>query len=106
MITGLMGIQYSSKIGYDAKEMADFFQTLERKSEGSESAAPDLNQFLPIFQRTMEGFSILTYQAKINKKPERIRIKNTSKTTTLEQAFRNYNGPADRYNELAILNGM
>ncbi len=34
-----LGVEYSSKIGYDAKEMADFFLTLERKSEGTESAA-------------------------------------------------------------------
>ena len=33
-----LGVEYSSKIGYDAKQMADFFLTLERKSEGSESA--------------------------------------------------------------------
>ena len=33
-----LGVEYSSKIGYDATEMADFFKTLERKSEGSESA--------------------------------------------------------------------
>lgn len=70
------------------------------------SAAQDFNQFMPTFQRTMEGFSILTDQAKINKKPERIRIKTMNKATTLEQAFRNYNVPAARYNELAILNGM
>jgi predicted Zn-dependent protease len=30
-----LGVEYSSKIGYDATEMAGFFQTLERKSAGS-----------------------------------------------------------------------
>lgn len=30
-----LGVEYSSKIGYDAKEMAGFFQTLERKSTAS-----------------------------------------------------------------------
>jgi predicted Zn-dependent protease len=28
-----LGVEYSSKIGYDAKEMADFFQTLKRVSD-------------------------------------------------------------------------
>ncbi len=33
-----LGVEYSSKIGYDAKEMAGFFNTLERQRTGSESA--------------------------------------------------------------------
>ena len=39
-----LGVEYSSKIGYDAKKMADFFNTLDRKSSGSESA--ELPDFL------------------------------------------------------------
>ncbi len=37
-------MEYSSKLGYDAKEMADFFLTLERKGEGTASA--ELPEFL------------------------------------------------------------
>lgn len=33
-----LGVEYSSKIGYDAKQMADFFLTLERQGELSGSA--------------------------------------------------------------------
>ncbi|MEJ7823368.1 MAG: M48 family metalloprotease [Chitinophagaceae bacterium] len=39
-----LGVEYSSKIGYDAKEMADFFTTLERKGEGT--AGAELPEFL------------------------------------------------------------
>ncbi|MBA3675579.1 MAG: M48 family metalloprotease, partial [Chitinophagaceae bacterium] len=39
-----LGVEYSSKLGYDAKEMADFFLTLERKGEGTASA--ELPEFL------------------------------------------------------------
>ncbi len=39
-----LGVEYSSKIGYDAKEMADFFSTLQRKQE--ESGAASLPSFL------------------------------------------------------------
>lgn len=39
-----LGVEYSSKIGYDAKEMADFFLTLERK--GAKSGAAELPEFL------------------------------------------------------------
>lgn len=37
-----LGVEYSTKIGYDATEMADFFLTLQRKQEESGAAAlPD-----------------------------------------------------------------
>jgi predicted Zn-dependent protease len=39
-----LGVEYSSKIGYDAKEMAGFFNTLDRKSNGTEGA--ELPDFL------------------------------------------------------------
>ncbi|HET9432036.1 MAG TPA: M48 family metallopeptidase, partial [Chitinophagaceae bacterium] len=39
-----LGVEYSSKIGYDAQQMANFFTTLERKSTGSASA--ELPEFL------------------------------------------------------------
>lgn len=39
-----LGVEYSSKIGYDAKEMAGFFKTLERKSSGGEGG--ELPDFL------------------------------------------------------------
>lgn len=35
-----LGVEYSTKIGYDAKEMADFFTTLQRKQEESGQALP------------------------------------------------------------------
>jgi predicted Zn-dependent protease len=37
-----LGVEYSSKIGYDASQMADFFQTLQRQQEQSgQEAIPD-----------------------------------------------------------------
>ncbi|MBC5992030.1 M48 family metalloprotease [Pontibacter cellulosilyticus] len=36
-----LGVEYSTKIGYDADEMADFFLTLQRKQEESGSAIPE-----------------------------------------------------------------
>jgi predicted Zn-dependent protease len=41
-----LGVEYSSKIGYDAMQMANFFQTLQRQSEASGS------QELPTFLST------------------------------------------------------
>ncbi|SHI93670.1 Putative Zn-dependent protease [Hymenobacter daecheongensis DSM 21074] len=39
-----LGVQYSSKIGYDASQMADFFRTLERQQQ--QSGTPAIPDFL------------------------------------------------------------
>ncbi len=70
------------------------------------TSATEFNYYYPIFKNTMEGFRPLTDQAKINKKPERIKVKTISKAMTLQQVLKNYNTPDARLNELAILNGM
>jgi predicted Zn-dependent protease len=54
----------------------------------------------------MENFRELRDAAKINKKPQRIRLKTVATATTLEQALRNYGVSAARLNEISILNGM
>jgi predicted Zn-dependent protease len=70
------------------------------------SSIADFNQASQYFTNTMEGFKQLTDQTKINKKPERIKIKTVSNTMSLEQALRTYSIPEKRFNELAILNGL
>ena len=70
------------------------------------SATADFNQFVPYFSNTMEGFRQLTDQSKINKQPERIRLRTANSNITLQQALQNYGMPSSRFNELAILNGM
>lgn len=35
-----LGVEYSTKIGYDAREMANFFETLDRMSPGQEGGLP------------------------------------------------------------------
>lgn len=70
------------------------------------SMAADFPAYENVFLNVQNGFAPLTDQAKINKQPERIRIKNVSSTTTLQQALRNNNVPDRRLEEHAILNGM
>ncbi|CAN5672863.1 M48 family metalloprotease [soil metagenome] len=66
----------------------------------------DFGTYSPYFTHASEGFSILTDQRKINKKPERIHIKTINSNITVEQALKDYAVPVTRLNELAILNGM
>lgn len=66
----------------------------------------DFNSYENTFLRTMKNFKKLTDQSKINKQPERIRIKTVTKSGTLKDVLRTLNQPSDRHKELSILNGM
>ncbi|MBC6605282.1 M48 family metalloprotease [Hymenobacter sp. BT188] len=66
----------------------------------------DFNTYAPQFQRSAQGFARLTDASKLNRQPEKIRIKTAAKATTLAQALAANGIPAARREELAILNGM
>lgn len=70
------------------------------------SGVADFNTYSTYFSNTMQNFKALTDAAKLNKKPERVRIKTVSQALTLEQALRNYKVPEKRLEEFAVLNGM
>jgi len=70
------------------------------------STQSDFNIYSQYFSNSMQGFRELTDIAKLNKRPERIRIKTVTGNQTLAQAFRSYNVPDRRNEEFAILNGM
>jgi predicted Zn-dependent protease len=70
------------------------------------SGLADFNNYVPYFQNSMQNFRQLTDASKLNKKPERIRIKTISKAGTLEQALRSLNAPANKLEEIAVLNGI
>ena len=70
------------------------------------TSSTDFNNFLPLFSSTMGSFKQLTDASKINRKPERVRIKTVKQNSTLEQALRSFNIEQKRLEELAIVNGM
>ena len=70
------------------------------------STINEFNNYGNSFSTVMEGFRPLTDLSRINKKPERVRIRTVNTNTTLSQVFRNNNVPEKRYEEFAILNGM
>jgi len=59
-----------------------------------------------VFLSTIRSFKELTEAHKLNRKPEVIRIKTVPQQMTLQSAFQNFNMQANRFEELAILNGM
>ncbi|TCJ18960.1 peptidase M48 [Flaviaesturariibacter flavus] len=58
------------------------------------------------FTNVMEGFRQLTDPNKLNRKPERVRLRTVGSATTLRQALTGFGVPQARLEELAILNGM
>jgi predicted Zn-dependent protease len=70
------------------------------------SGISDFNNYSATFSNTMQNFRELKDAAKLNKQPDRIRIKTINQSTTLEQALRQYKMTDKRLEELAILNGM
>lgn len=70
------------------------------------SSLQDFNNYFQLFKNTMGGFRELTDSEKLNRQPERVRIKTVEQTGTLAEAFSRYNVKEQRMNELAILNGM
>ena len=66
----------------------------------------DFATYAPQFQRTAQGYKRLTDAAKLNKQPERIRIKTAKAGQTLASALAANGVSSKRYEEMAILNGM
>ncbi|GAB3839988.1 M48 family metalloprotease [Hymenobacter jeollabukensis] len=64
------------------------------------------NTYAPQFQRTAQGFQRLTAADKLNRQPERVRIKTAKGGQTLATALAANGVPSKRYEEMAILNGM
>lgn len=62
--------------------------------------------YQPGFLSTVRSFRRLTDADKLNRHPEVIRIKSVPREMTVQAAFQNFNTPASRFEELAILNGM
>jgi len=70
------------------------------------SSATDFNAYAPLFTNTMQSFKVLTDASKLNKKPDRVRIKTINQNTTLDQALRQHGVQSNKLEEHAILNGL
>lgn len=70
------------------------------------SATNNFTTYYPTFNSVISNFKTLTDPDKLNRKPERVRIKSVKKNGTLAQAFNDLNVRQDKAKELATLNGM
>lgn len=63
-------------------------------------------QYQPAFLSTVRNFKELKDAEKLNRKPDVVRIQTVPQRMSLEAALTNFKMPKDRFEELAILNGM
>ncbi|HET6766157.1 MAG TPA: M48 family metalloprotease [Chitinophagaceae bacterium] len=70
------------------------------------STITDFNNYGATFNNTMQAFRPLTDQVKLNKKPQRVRIRTVGSSITLSQFLAQHNVAGARLEEHAILNGM
>ncbi len=59
-----------------------------------------------VFDQTMGRFNNLTDASKINVKPDRLSVKRTTTQGSIRQALRSFGGPENKWEALAIVNGM
>lgn len=70
------------------------------------SGINDFNNYVRYFTNSMQSFRQLTDPSKLNRKPDRVRIKTVAQAGTLEQALRYYKVEPKKLEEFAVLNGM
>ncbi len=70
------------------------------------TGSANFSKVFPTMQAAMKTFARLTEASKINVKPDLLRVKQVARTTTLQEAFRSFGVPADKYKEVAFLNNM
>lgn len=70
------------------------------------TSAADFQAYAPTFTSSMQSFRQLTDASKLNRQPDRVRIKTLAQDGTLEQALRRYNVPDNKIEEMSILNGL
>ena len=59
----------------------------------------------PLFENTMSQFKELSDPKRIHVKPDRVRIRSTKATDTLENVLRSFGVPNEKLKEMALLNG-
>jgi predicted Zn-dependent protease len=95
-----LGVEYSSKIGYDAHQMALFFNTLERQSAGTEGA--ELPEFLSTHPNPADRYTTVNKLAEDWKK----KLNLTAPTVNRNSYLRRMEGliygedPREGYREL------
>ncbi len=70
------------------------------------STQPDFSTYASTFDNSMKRFKRLKDAAKLTIKPERVKVRAVTSSSTLKQALARFNVKSDRMEEMALLNSM
>ncbi|MCF0056649.1 M48 family metalloprotease [Dyadobacter sp. CY356] len=70
------------------------------------AASADFGANFNQFKSVAQGFKSITDQSKLNREPDRIRIKTAQRDATLRDLLKDANMPDNKLDDIAILNGM
>jgi predicted Zn-dependent protease len=70
------------------------------------SEANNFGNYQNLFLQITRNFRELTDSEKLNRKPDVIHIRAVPQSMTLENALKHFNTPAEKLQEMAVLNGM
>ena len=109
-VSGMGGFRTSGSITGDDTEIAIISYFIRKEDtvfafHGLASQA-DIGTFSTLFTETAYGFNQLTDESFINVAPEKIQVRETSSTKTLQEAFNEFGVPEDQLENLGIINGM
>ena len=113
-VNGLNAISMTADVKPEQQQQASSVRTLSYLIQYNKniylilgaSSVSDFNNYSPIFLQSMKNFKELKDASKLNKQPERIRIKPVKQSGTLKQALNSYNMPENKQEEISLLNGM
>lgn len=113
-VNGLNAIVMTANVKADTRQQSSSMRTLSYLIQYNTniylimgaSSVNDFNNYADYFLQSMSNFKELKDTAKLNKQPDRIRIKTVKQTGTLKQALFSYNMPENKQEELSLLNGM
>lgn len=81
-----LGVEYSTRIGYDSREMANFFQTLDRMSPSDQGGLPGWFSTHPSPSERVGNIRSLStqWQQDLNKNPSSLKVNRDGFLTMLE----------------------
>jgi predicted Zn-dependent protease len=112
-VNGLNAISFTADVKAE-KQQASTVRTLSYLIEYNKniylilgaSSVNDFNNYSQYFLQSMNNFKELKDASKLNKQPDRIRIKTVKQSGTLKQALSSYNMAANKQEEISLLNGI
>ncbi len=104
------GVRLSGNMTSDGTEMALVSYFIKKDNSlfafHGVTSPNDIRQFSRLFDNTASGFYGLTDPELLNVSPNKIVVRQTKSSKTLEKALNDFGVPEEKLEELAVMNGM